>query len=64
MDKLKPVLEKVVLERSTEDHPMPATVTLQPVATVHEFFVGIDQLDYSAGAKHGCFLTRTFQPLD
>jgi len=59
-DKLKAVIDKVVFQRSTEEHQMPAVVTLQPVATVNEFYVGLDQLDYSAGAKHGCFLTRTF----
>ncbi len=56
--KFKKVLDRVVFaRRSDDDWPDRShmCVTLAPTANVHEMYVRLDQLDYSADAKHGCY---------
>lgn len=51
------VLDRVVFARSSpagfEDHSG-SCISLVPNSTVNEFFVKLNQLDYSSDAKHGC----------
>lgn len=57
-DKFQKVLNRAVYERASDDADdrTSMAVKLAPTSTVKEMFIRLDQLDYSADAKHGCYL--------
>lgn len=55
--KFERVLDRVVFQRPSDevcrDHSS-SCISLVPNSTVNEFYVKLNQLDYSSDAKHGC----------
>lgn len=51
--KMSAVLDRVVMDRPCKE-PIPGLVAIEPLHTLNECFIGIDQLDYGQNAKHGC----------
>ncbi|CAK9017407.1 Uncharacterized protein SCF082_LOCUS13627 [Durusdinium trenchii] len=52
--KMSAVLDRVVMDRPCKE-PIPGLVAIEPLHTLNECFIGIDQLDYGQNAKHGYF---------
>lgn len=52
--KMAAVLDRVVTSRFSILQNMPDILSIEPLATLNECFVGIQQLDYGPNAKHGC----------
>lgn len=53
--KFESAIKRVCLDRLRPGDFNPTVVNLAQTATCNELFVGINQLDYSIKAKHGCY---------